>query len=605
MRDYKSGKWGFSLVWGLEASVFPRAVFLAAPNAVLAWLLSSYIYEDYRDEKAAKNAVSILAGFSSVLFFVLYFRSNIAYDRWWEGGTLLQKTRGEWFNAYSSLIAFSATDPEKQDTVEEFHHLLARLMSLLFCCGLQQVSPNRDRGFEIIDTTGIEQRSLQFLNESSDKVEVILQWIQRSTVLHMQTGVLPVAPPVLSRAFQEVSRGIVNLQNARKIADFPFPFPFAQTSMVMLLIHWAATPILCGQLLQRNLAAVVAFSVIFFIWCINYIALQLEQPFGSDANDLPMSLMQRDWNKSLGTLLAKRAQRPPSFDFDVHQHRKLEVAMSDGTTDSVKRRMTIARELGARPSGVRSEASSAFRGSCIPEGMLEEDKLDAAKPEEKAPPDKAPEAPVTAESKRPGASTELTDPIPQQVSETNPTKPVSPGRSPFPSPSRTQSIPAEASKDLLLDDNLVKFPASMIGAGGPSATPCEPKVQEAGVLSLLGQDRSRRDRVEEKHQAPMFPVAGAVDAAGFEQQLRMVGARMKELHGCLIDEELGLLSALGTRLVRPDARRRASGDPKKEQLLPVARDPGVDPGAKGPIVKAARVVGDEGGKQPPDEVNAI
>ena len=72
----------------------------------------------------------------------------------------------------------------------------------------------------------------------------------------MADGVLPVPPPVVSRVFQvlstcgdsrasasgaaltslagqcvlqqELSRGIVNLQNARKIADFPFPFPYHQ-----------------------------------------------------------------------------------------------------------------------------------------------------------------------------------------------------------------------------------------------------------------------------------------------------------------------------------------------------------------------------------------
>merc|ERR1719454_2381688 len=110
------------------------------------------------------------------------------------------------------------------------------------CCGLQQVSPDRERPFKILDLEGIEPRSLEFLADAPDKVEIILQWIQRSMVLHAQTGVLPVPPPILSRAFQEVSRGIVNLQNARKIADFPFPFPLAQLSMIFLLVHWAMTP---------------------------------------------------------------------------------------------------------------------------------------------------------------------------------------------------------------------------------------------------------------------------------------------------------------------------------------------------------------------------
>merc|ERR550537_10450 len=140
-------------------------------------------------------------------------------------------------------MAFTSTKPEKQKEVREYTHLVARLMSLLMCCGLQQVSPNRDRPFEIIDLEGIDPKSMDFLNSAPDKVEIILQWIQRSMVIHMQTGVLPVAPPILSRAFQEVSRGIVNLQNARKIADFPYPYPLAQISMILQILHWAMTPI--------------------------------------------------------------------------------------------------------------------------------------------------------------------------------------------------------------------------------------------------------------------------------------------------------------------------------------------------------------------------
>merc|ERR1719469_7795 len=126
-------------------------------------------------------------------------------------------------------------------------------MSLLMCCGLQQVSPHRDRGFEIFDLKGIEPESMEFLNSAPDKVEIILQWIQRSIVIHMQSGVIPVAPPILSRAFQEFSRGIVNLQNARKIADFPYPYPLAQVSMILQLVHYIFTPIAAALALPRPL----------------------------------------------------------------------------------------------------------------------------------------------------------------------------------------------------------------------------------------------------------------------------------------------------------------------------------------------------------------
>merc|ERR1712113_959369 len=94
----------------------------------------------------------------------------------------------------------------------------------------------------------------EFLNAAPDKVEVILQWIQRSMVLHAQSGVLPVAPPILSRAFQEVSRGIVNLQNARKIADFPYPYPLAQISMILQLLHWVLTPVVSAMTMSTHWA---------------------------------------------------------------------------------------------------------------------------------------------------------------------------------------------------------------------------------------------------------------------------------------------------------------------------------------------------------------
>merc|ERR1719313_953100 len=155
-------------------------------------------------------------------------------------------------------MAFTSVDPALQEQVEAYQHLLARLMSLLMCCALQQVSPNRDRPFEIIDLEGIDHAHMEFLNTAPDKVEIILQWIQRSMVLHMQTGVLPVAPPILSRAFQEVSRGIVNLQNARKIADFPYPYPLAQISMVLQLLQWAAMPLVSALAAPKEYACILS-----------------------------------------------------------------------------------------------------------------------------------------------------------------------------------------------------------------------------------------------------------------------------------------------------------------------------------------------------------
>jgi hypothetical protein len=95
------------------------------------------------------------------------------------------------------------------------------------------------------------------------------------------------------------------------------------------------------MMMNKYLAACGAFFVIFFMWCMHYVALQLEQPFGTDANDLPMYQMQKDWNKSVGTLLTRRAQTPPEFTFQPERHRRLDIQMSDGSNPEKNRRMTL------------------------------------------------------------------------------------------------------------------------------------------------------------------------------------------------------------------------------------------------------------------------
>merc|ERR1719221_2215102 len=99
---------------------------------------------------------------------------------------------------------------------------------MLFCSALQQIAMMEDDCFEIIDNDGMDELKLMYLHNSHDRCEVLLQWIQRLIVDNMGKSVLPIPPPVISRVFQELSRGIVNLNNAQKIKQFPFPFPYAQ-----------------------------------------------------------------------------------------------------------------------------------------------------------------------------------------------------------------------------------------------------------------------------------------------------------------------------------------------------------------------------------------
>lgn len=323
MKDYAPGTWGLSFIFSLEGSVFPKAMACALPNGILAvalWYLfrRAVSQEIFDDTLSGVTVGQVWSAYNWVIGFLVSFRAQRAYSRWWEGGTLLQQARGEWFNAYSSLIAFCSRSEEKEKEVKKFQQTVSRLTSMLYASALMSIATESDLDFEIIDSSGLSEHHLEYLRTQPDKCEIIMQWIQRLIVDSMSNGVLPIAPPVLSRVFQELSRGIVNIHNVRKITEFQFPFPVAQMIVTMLVIQWFLTPVIAAVLVGTPVwAFIVAFFPVFACWGINYIAGEIEQPFGTDYNDMPMHFMQASMNTSILSLLDDLAQSPPDYDVEM------------------------------------------------------------------------------------------------------------------------------------------------------------------------------------------------------------------------------------------------------------------------------------------------
>eukprot|EP00930_Biecheleria_cincta_P013131 TRINITY_DN11870_c0_g1_i5.p1 TRINITY_DN11870_c0_g1~~TRINITY_DN11870_c0_g1_i5.p1 ORF type:complete len:542 (+),score=78.55 TRINITY_DN11870_c0_g1_i5:139-1764(+) len=340
---YDPGRCGILYAWTLKGSVFPRASvpgLLASLVAVTLHYVLRMNQDTLQQFGAGDASANVLGGFSFILGFLIVFRSQQAYSRWWEGGTLLQQLRGEWFNSFSCLIAFSNSASEKKQDVKEFQHQLVRLFSLLYGCALQQVASMDEKKFELIDCEGFDCKSLKYLQDSYDRCEITLQWIQRLIVESEQKCIVKIAPPILSRVFNELGNGIVNLNNARKITDFPIPFH---------LEAWAG---------------IISFLVVFSYWAVYYMALEMEMPFGDDLNDLPLHEMQRDMNKSLMALLDKEAQEVPKFHYNGDQHDRLQTLLIDfdKTLCPGVLGMSMAKHLVRTSSQTRYSACDGMSG---------------------------------------------------------------------------------------------------------------------------------------------------------------------------------------------------------------------------------------------------
>mmetsp|Transcript_10332 Transcript_10332/g.24884 ORF Transcript_10332/g.24884 Transcript_10332/m.24884 type:complete len:498 (+) Transcript_10332:91-1584(+) len=311
--------WLLFTLFKWRGSVFPRSCFFALPAALVAAFLvqaeESFdieFREDFGLLDAHRSQLWIIS--LGVLHALLVFRINRAMERFWEGTGLLHQMRGEWFDAVSCCVTFSrASMPIRPQETMRFRHAIVRLMSLCHGSALEEIGGEDSDFCETIDSHGLCERTLQHLHDCAEdlnfnRVEVLLHMIQSLITHNLDVGVLKVAPPILSRVYQTLSRGFVNLLNAKKIADTRFPFPFAQLIAALLFLHIVLLPILISAVISQVwLAFIFTFLPIFSMCCLNYIGVELENPFGRDDNDLPLKHFQAEMNNCLLMLLHSSA----------------------------------------------------------------------------------------------------------------------------------------------------------------------------------------------------------------------------------------------------------------------------------------------------------
>eukprot|EP00930_Biecheleria_cincta_P072411 TRINITY_DN59818_c0_g1_i1.p1 TRINITY_DN59818_c0_g1~~TRINITY_DN59818_c0_g1_i1.p1 ORF type:complete len:537 (+),score=70.33 TRINITY_DN59818_c0_g1_i1:85-1695(+) len=309
MIEYDLDYWQVRFIFQLRGSIIAKASSWAIPSTALALILHYYGRRD------VDLNMSQFSSYNFVLGFLVIFRCQQAYSRFWEAGTIIQRVRGNWFNAISACFAFCSPAPEDEQAVLKFKHTLIRLGSLLYAAALQQIGICDDEHFEIIDVEGFNEASLKYLGESSDKALVVLQWMQQLIMKAQASGVLKVPPPILSRVFQELSNGIVGIVDAQKITDIIFPFPLAQLVSMMLIAASVISPITLSFVMTSPIwCGVLNFITVFCFFGINFIAAEIEMPFGDDPNDLPLHSLQICLNSSLIQLLDTHMCTCPEFE---------------------------------------------------------------------------------------------------------------------------------------------------------------------------------------------------------------------------------------------------------------------------------------------------
>lgn len=326
MISYRSDGYHWVLkMFRMKGSVFLATLRVALPCGMIAAALKVMANHGYApDGQLLENNV-VWSGFSFGVGFLIVFRTSQSYARFWEGCTALTTMQANWFDACSALISFTRCSECEDKKVQEFQGLVIRLFSMLHAAVLGELEEshlkklsNLDKfTYELVDAGCFDEKSLVSLMAEKKKVSLIYTWIQ-NIIVEATPEILNIPAPILSRAFQQMGQGLVSFHEARKVAVIPFPFPYAQICDAILVVHWLLVPLVVYPWSSSPVySGIFSFIQVFVLWALNFIALEIEGPYGLDENDLDVRQLQRDMNESLKLLVRPHALRLPFLKPDA------------------------------------------------------------------------------------------------------------------------------------------------------------------------------------------------------------------------------------------------------------------------------------------------
>jgi len=303
----------------LRGSIFPKSMSVAIPCGLLGSGLKIMVDRglfEFVDNLVIMTDNAAWTAFSALLGFLVVFRTSQAYTRFWAGCSATHSMRMEWFNACTMFLAYARISKAPTEKVKNFSGKLIRLFSIMHAAALAELEeinvhvldPKDINAFqyEVIDPAGFDEPSLKAIKGSTSKVELIFAWLQMLIVESAEQQIINVPPPVLGTALRLISEGLNAFNDALRITYIPFPFPYAQTCDCLLVLHWLMTPIVVqAWVTHAAWAGVLTFMQVFIVQALNSIAAEIENPFGSDANDLDSGDMQKEINVHLAMLVSK------------------------------------------------------------------------------------------------------------------------------------------------------------------------------------------------------------------------------------------------------------------------------------------------------------
>ncbi|MBP6390052.1 MAG: hypothetical protein KA175_10935 [Flavobacteriales bacterium] len=226
-----------------------------------------------------------LLGFA--ISMLLVFRTNTAYDRWWEG----RKLWGQLLNVSRNLaVKISVMVPHEDHTTRSF---FTRTISL-FAHELRQHLLLEKTRLELDQQPHPEIPDLDLSKHVPSQVVGLMQ--QRVQRLY-RDGVISGDQLIVLNT--ELVQFLDICGACERIKNTPIPYSYSTFIKKFIVVYVLTLPF--GFVFSLGHIAIPVVMFIFYVLAsLELIAEEIEDPFGKDGNDLPM--------ERLATMIAKNAE---------------------------------------------------------------------------------------------------------------------------------------------------------------------------------------------------------------------------------------------------------------------------------------------------------
>lgn len=267
---------------------WPYLLCIFGYSLLVAYVEINYLQFSVLEELKHINLLHSILGF--VISLLIVFRTNTAYDRWWEGRKVWGELTNTSRNLAIKLAAFlDGDDKENRNFFKKYIPLYADTLRVHLNEESTRLTLDEKEHPELVkDTKG---------KHMPNKV---------AKILYMKTSQLNkeglISDAELINLNKDLSAFTDICGKCERIKNTPIPYSYSSFIKRFIAIYILTLPIGYVFQLGYNVAPLTAF-IAYVLGTLELIAEDIEDPFGNDPNDLPMDKMAANINKHVSEIL--------------------------------------------------------------------------------------------------------------------------------------------------------------------------------------------------------------------------------------------------------------------------------------------------------------